>query len=112
MRVEELVEKLSQLDQELDVLCSTENSDLSPKGHMFRFLEIGSVGASEAEGQRDDDQVPSVKFGKSAHSVKLPIIEVISDNKGVRITINSSGSCFPAPLNSGLRRTKEIACLL
>lgn len=94
------------------MLCYTEESDLSPKGHMFRLLEIGGVGASEAERQRGDDQVPSLKFGKSAHSVKLAIIEVISDFQSARITINSSGSCFAAPLNSGVRCTKEIACLL
>ncbi len=79
MKVRELVAKLSQLDQELDVLCYTEDNDLSPRGHMFRLLEIGSVGASEAKRQRGDAQVPSPKFGKSAHSFKLPIIEVISD---------------------------------
>ena len=79
MKVRELVAKLSKLDQELDVLCYTEDSDLLPEKHMFRLLEIDGVEESEGERRRGDDQVPTLKLGKSPHSERLVFINVVSD---------------------------------
>lgn len=79
MKVKELIAKLSKINQEIDVLCYTEDSDLLPQQHIFRLLEIEDVSESEGERRRGDDQIPTLKFGKSPHSESLAIINVISD---------------------------------
>jgi hypothetical protein len=79
MKVKELISKLTELDQELDVLCYTEDADLLPPGHMFRLLEPTAVSVTEGERQRGDDQVATLKLGKGAHSQRLASIEVTCD---------------------------------
>ena len=79
MKVKELIAKLSKLDQKLDVLCYTEDSVLLPPQHMFRLLEIDCVSEKEGEMLSGDDQVPTMKFGKSSHSERFAIIEVFSN---------------------------------
>ncbi len=79
MKVKQLVAKLRELDQELDVLCYTEDSDLLPTKHMFKLLEIEDVSESEGERRRGNDQIPTLKFGKSPYSEKFAFINVISD---------------------------------
>ena len=79
MKVRELIAKLSKLDQEFDVLCYTEDRDLLANKHGFRLLDIDSVEVSEGERRRGDDQVPTLKLGKSPHSEKFVFINVVSD---------------------------------
>ena len=79
MKVNQLIEALSKVDPELDVLCYTEDEELLPKRHMFRLLEIDSVDVSESGRRRGYGQVPTLKLGKGPHSVNLALINVTSD---------------------------------
>jgi len=76
MKVKDLIAELNKYDQEVDVLCYTEDSAFLLPGHMFRLLDVESVQESEGEKRRGDDGVPTLKFGKNHHSNKLVIIEV------------------------------------
>ena len=40
MNVKELITQLQALDQDLDVLCGTDDENLVAPGHSFRLLEI------------------------------------------------------------------------
>lgn len=79
MKVKELVSKLSKLDQELDVFGYTEDQDLLPHKNMFRLLDIDNIDVSEGERRRGNDQVPTLKIGKSPQSAKFVLINLISD---------------------------------
>lgn len=79
MKVKELISELSKLDPQLDVLCYTEDDAFLPAGHLFRLLKLDRVSVTEGEQQRGDDQVPTLKIGKGAHSVRLATIEIISN---------------------------------
>jgi hypothetical protein len=62
LKVKELIEKLWKLDQEIDVLCYTEDSAFLPPGHGFRHLEIEDVNESEGQRVMAKDDIPSMKF--------------------------------------------------
>ena len=79
MKVKELIQRLSQFDGELDVLCYTEEGDILPADHLFRLLEINGVSVAEGEKCRGDDQVPSLKFGQSPHGHGYVLIDITSD---------------------------------
>jgi len=79
MKVKDLIAELSKHDQNLDVLCYTEDSTFLQPGHTFRLLEVVDVSESEGEKQRGDDDVPTLKLGKSHYSERFTIIEVTSD---------------------------------
>ncbi len=79
MKVKDLMEQLKGFDQELEVLCSSEDDDLVASQHIFRLLNIQSVGIVEGEKTRGDDQIPSLKIGKTEFSQKHVVIEVTSD---------------------------------
>ncbi len=52
---------------------------LLAKDHLFRLLDIDGVEVSEGERQRGEDQIPTLRLGKGANSVKLAIINVIAE---------------------------------
>lgn len=79
MRVGQLLDKLKNLDPDMAVLCYTEEADFVSQGHLFRLFEIDSVDVSEAERLRADEQVPTLKFGKSPHSETFAILNVTAD---------------------------------
>jgi hypothetical protein len=79
MKVKELLKQLNQLDSELEVLCYIEDSDLLASKHGFRLLDINGVSIIEGEKTRGDDQIPSLKLGKTSLSQKHAVIEVTSD---------------------------------
>jgi hypothetical protein len=79
MKVRELIAKLSGHDQELDVLCYTEDSGFLPEKHLFRLLEIDDVVESEGERLRGEDHIPTLKLGNSSNSEKFALINVVSD---------------------------------
>jgi hypothetical protein len=47
MKIKDLLEKLSKIDPNADVICYTEDESLLLDGHMFRVLEIESILFSE-----------------------------------------------------------------
>lgn len=79
MKVKELLIQLSQLNPELEVICYSEDSELLPSKHGFRLLDIDTIDSIDAERVRGDDQVLSLKIGKSPTSEKFAIIQVTSD---------------------------------
>ena len=79
MKVKELISKLKTLDQNLDVLCYTEDESFLPKGHAFRILEIEAVEVEDCEKMKGDDQVPTLKIGKGSLSEKNVLINVTSE---------------------------------
>jgi len=79
MKVRELVEKLKNLDGELEVICITEDEELLPKNLLLRLLEITDVVVTEAETYRNNEQVPSLRIVNSPASQKYVVIEVTAD---------------------------------
>jgi hypothetical protein len=79
MKVRELIAQLQKLDQQLEVLCYTEDDALLAPKHGFRLLDIVEISVVEGEKLRGDDQIPSLKLGKGPHSQTHAIIEVTSD---------------------------------
>jgi hypothetical protein len=79
MKVKELVARLNTLDQELQILCYTEDEPLLAEGHSFRLLDIESVDVSEGEMRRGGDNLPTLKLGKGPSSVKLAMISVVGE---------------------------------
>lgn len=79
MKVKELIEQLKQIDPGLEVLCYSEDSNLLSPKHIFRLLDIVAVSTTDGEAARGNDQIPSLKLGKSSLSQKYAVIEVTSD---------------------------------
>ena len=78
MKVKELLEKLRSLDPDQEVICYCEDKFVTTSGHAFRLFDIYSVYIQEAEKTRCKDGVPSLKFGKTEHSVDNVLIEITS----------------------------------
>jgi hypothetical protein len=79
MRVRELLQLLSKLNPDLEVLCYSEDEALLQDGQGFRILDIEALSIAEGERVRLDDHTPYLKLGKSSSSEELAIIEVTSD---------------------------------
>jgi hypothetical protein len=77
MKVKELIDVLKTHDQELDVLCYTEEAGLLADGHTFRLLDIEGVGSSKGERRRGDDDVPTMKFGEFGPATKGVFLHVV-----------------------------------
>jgi len=69
--VKELINKLSELDSELEVIHFSEYDEL--------VLDINEINYIEAEKIRSNDGKPLLKFGKSDVSKKYVGIELTSD---------------------------------
>ena len=63
MKVKELIERLGKLNQDLDIVCYTEDKDLLARKHMFRILQIDGVDVREPRGEKIGNGVPA-KFGR------------------------------------------------
>lgn len=79
MKVAELVNALSKLDPDSDVVCYTEDESFTPQGHLFRILEIEEVSVTEAEKCRSSDGIAGFKLGKTELSEKHVTIHVSGD---------------------------------
>jgi len=79
MKVKELVEQLQAFDQELDVICYTEDDIFLAPGHEFRILEINDAQVREADKVQGLDGIKSLKFASSNLSKKLVLIDVTTD---------------------------------
>lgn len=56
-----------------------QDKDLLAPEHLFRLLYINDVSIIEGENRRGEDQVPTLKLGKSPLSVKYAAIDVTSE---------------------------------
>jgi hypothetical protein len=79
MKVHELIAKLKSIDQNIDIICYTEDDNQLPPGHTFKIFEIESLEVTEGEKVKGEDEVPSIKFGKSNYSQSHAIISITSD---------------------------------
>ena len=78
MKVRELQEKLAKLDPEVELACYCEDEEFLVDGRHFTLFEVEAVSSSDAERVRLDDGTPYLKFGKSAASTTIGIIEITS----------------------------------
>ena len=78
MKVKDLLEKLKQLDPEMDVLCSSEDSDIQSPNHLFKLFDILAIESADAEKCRDNNGIPTLKYGKTENSTKHAIMEITS----------------------------------
>jgi len=79
MKVGDLIQKLSMLAPELDVICYTEDAKIIKDSSRFLLLDIKDVTSICGETMRLDDGTPYLKLGKGPNSVCLATIEVIAD---------------------------------
>ena len=79
MNIRELHEKLSKLDQEMDVVCYSEDERLLTEGRGFVLFDILAVSTTEAERLRLDDGTPYLKFDRSPESATIATLEITSD---------------------------------
>lgn len=79
MKVAKLVEMLTSMNQDLDVLCSTEDEDILAEGQKFVLLEIENTSIVDGEQVRDTKGRPSLRLGKADHSKSFVMINVTSD---------------------------------
>ena len=78
MKVKQLIELLSQLDQEIEIFCYSEEEPLPAPGHQFRILDIDSIDVSEAAKLKGEDEVATFKFGKDTLAKKVAFINVLA----------------------------------
>jgi hypothetical protein len=87
MKVRELIQKLSVFDQNLEVICWTEDEGLVAEDHLFRLFHVNSVELTHGEPTRIDG-APSMKIGKSGSSVAYAVIDITTDFEPVRLSFN------------------------
>jgi hypothetical protein len=78
MKVKDLLEKLSKLDPNSDVICYSEDDSLLLDGHLSRVLEIESVNSVVAE-KCLADGVATLKIGKSDASRNHVTLNITTD---------------------------------
>lgn len=78
MKIKDLLNELSKLDPDLELILLTEDEGLIQKGSLFKLFELLSVSDSEAEMCRLEDGDPSLRFCKTKLSKKLAIMEITS----------------------------------
>lgn len=76
MKVRDLVKKLQSFDQDVDVLCSSEDESLQRPNELFRVFEIQSVELTDAEKRRGSDGIASLKLGKTDLSQPHVLIDI------------------------------------
>lgn len=76
MKVKDLIDKLNKYDPNSEVLCYTEDGSVLDKEHLFKLFVIESMAISEGEPEKGDDNVPTIKFGKSPFSVKHVVLYI------------------------------------
>lgn len=79
MKVRELIAKLSEFDQNTQVLFYTEDEAFLPKGHSFRLMDAVEISQHDFEPVRGDDGIPSLKLEKTPRSTRMVIISLTSD---------------------------------
>ncbi len=79
MKVGALREYLSKLDQEMDVLCYSEDERFIVKNQGFVLLDILAVNTANGERLRLEDGTPYLKFRQGPKSAVMVTLEVTSD---------------------------------
>lgn len=79
MKVKELLERLGKLDQNLEVLCYTEDEALTGEGNMIRALDITNVSQILLEATRHDSGEVQIKFSQKEPAKPYALFEITSD---------------------------------
>lgn len=78
MKVKELIQRLQELDQDIEVLCYSEDDDVLPQNHGFRIFEIIGIDERKAEKIKGKDGIPSLMF--SSPNIKpIAFIDIAAD---------------------------------
>lgn len=76
MKVQELINELSKLNPELEIVGYTEDEELS---RHFRLFDITDISAVHVETSRDDQYRPLMKFGKSEVSHEIALLSITAE---------------------------------
>ena len=63
MKVRELVARLNEFDENMDVLCASEDEAVLEKGQLVRLFDVDSVEVVQVERMRDENRKPRIKIG-------------------------------------------------
>ena len=78
MKVLELISMLQTLDPQSDVVFYTEDESVVGSTELILLLNILNASMCDAERLRDEDRRPRIRFGKSAASERLAMVELTS----------------------------------
>ncbi len=78
MKVKELIVMLEKLDEDLELVCMTNDEDFLEENQSFRLLEINSVDLAKVKLTTSVKTLPTVKLKQSAANVseKQVVIEL------------------------------------
>ena len=79
MEVRELLEHLSKLDPELEVVCYSKDERLLVENRGFILFDILAVSTANAERLRLEDGTPYLKFEQGPNSAAITTLEVTAD---------------------------------
>jgi hypothetical protein len=79
MTVKQLIEHLSKLDQNLNVMCYTEDEEFNQDGRLMVLFEIEAVDTALGVRSRDQDNRPQLKFEQVPHAEKIAFLNITSD---------------------------------
>lgn len=79
MKVRDLVQKLAQIDQDLEVYCYMEDERFATATRPFFLLDIHAVSIAEGRTSRDPDGTPNITFEHSEEARRIVILEATSD---------------------------------
>lgn len=79
MKVKELIEKLNKMDQNLSIICFTEDEDLLEEEQMVRPLDIVDISTGQAELSRNDSGEAQIKFTRENPASSYVFIHITSD---------------------------------
>ena len=60
----------------MNVLCYTEDEDILDADQLFRLFNIEDAAVFEGEKCRDENRLPSLKFGKTDASEKVLLLTI------------------------------------
>lgn len=79
MKIKELMESLSKLDQNLEIYGYTEDVQMTAKVRPFQIFYINGIDVSVAERFRDENHEPTIIFGQSENSRSMALINLTTD---------------------------------
>jgi len=79
MKVKDLIQKLSKLNGELEILCYTEDESLVAGGEGVKALDILDISETKLKVTRNVDHKVQLKFTGSSADRAYALIEITSD---------------------------------
>jgi hypothetical protein len=79
VKVKDLIEALSAMDLNLEVLCFCEDPGVVSSTELFKLFDLDEVSIVEGETSRSDDRKPLFSIGPSKASRKFAAISITTD---------------------------------